>query len=369
MHEKVFNGVLGVVEAAVLLAAASSGRDGPVLLAVAGLFLLGVAGALSPQFIVGGHGGFFALKLLAWVVFVHLPALLLGAGALVRGRSPRLAVGLVVAGLAIAAVGVDAVFVEPERTQLTTYRVEHPAVTEAFRIALIADIQTATMGEHEERALRMAADAKPDLVLFAGDYIQQRHAALRNPQQDRLREVLAELDWAPRHGSWAVGGDVEAAEWSADWQRAFEGLPVTCIEQSTTVTLQPGLHLTLLALEDSRNERLVVAAADGLHLVMGHSPDHALSTRVDADLLLAGHTHGGQVRLPWIGPPVILSDIPRAWSRGCTELPGGRTLIVSAGIGMERGEAPPIRFLCPPEVVIVDVVPVPVPVPAGAPLP
>jgi predicted MPP superfamily phosphohydrolase len=357
MHERIFNGLLAALELGVLLTAASSGRDGAVLLAVAGLFAVGVLGALSPHFVEGGHGGFFALKLLSWVVFVHLPAMLLGSGAYVRGRSPRMSMGLVLGGLAIAAAGVFAFLVEPERTQLVTYRVEHAAVTRPFRIALIADLQTQEIGEHELRALAMMAEAEPDLVLFAGDYIQQEHSVSRNREQDRLRDALAQLQLSPRLGAWAVGGDVETAKWAADWKRGFEGLPVTCIEQTRTLQLEPGLQLTLLHIDDSRSRGLEIPANDAFQLVLGHSPDHALSPLVHADLLLAGHTHGGQVRLPWFGPPVILSHIPRAWSRGRTELPSGATLIVSAGIGMERGEAPPIRFLCPPEVVIVNVVP------------
>ena len=92
------------------------------------------------------------------------------------------------------------------------------------------------------------------------------------------------------------------------------------------------------------------------HIVLGHRPDYALG-RIDADLLLAGHTHGGQVRLPFVGPLLTLSRLPRSWAVGRSELPGGQTLYVSRGVGMERGGAPRIRFLCPPELVVIDILP------------
>jgi len=76
-----------------------------------------------------------------------------------------------------------------------------------------------------------------------------------------------------------------------------------------------------------------------------------------ADLLLAGHTHGGQVQLPLIGPLMTLSIVPRAWASGHTALPWGGDLVVSRGVGMERREAPELRFLCRPQVVIVEVEP------------
>jgi len=51
------------------------------------------------------------------------------------------------------------------------------------------------------------------------------------------------------------------------------------------------------------------------------------------------------------------SGVPRSWAAGVTQLGPGKTLIVSRGIGMERADAPRIRFLCRPEIVIVDVMP------------
>ena len=72
---------------------------------------------------------------------------------------------------------------------------------------------------------------------------------------------------------------------------------------------------------------------------------------------MAGHTHGGQVRLPLIGPLKTSAKIPRHWAAGLTDIGGGRRLVVSRGIGMERLWAPRLRFLCRPELVILDVVP------------
>jgi predicted MPP superfamily phosphohydrolase len=79
--------------------------------------------------------------------------------------------------------------------------------------------------------------------------------------------------------------------------------------------------------------------------------------QVDADLLLAGHTHGGQVQLPLLGPLMTNCRVPRAWAAGVTTLSHDRRLIVSRGIGMERGHAPQIRFLCRPELLVIDLKP------------
>ena len=116
------------------------------------------------------------------------------------------------------------------------------------------------------------------------------------------------------------------------------------------------ITVTSLSVADSRfGARL--EDVEGLHIVFGHAPDFALHDVADADVLIAGHTHGGQVRLPFVGPLITLSRVPRAWAAGQTELPGGAQLFVSRGIGMERGHAPRLRFLCRPELMIIDLLP------------
>jgi predicted MPP superfamily phosphohydrolase len=90
--------------------------------------------------------------------------------------------------------------------------------------------------------------------------------------------------------------------------------------------------------------------------VLGHSPNFSLG-QVSADLLIAGHTHGGQVQIPFIGPMLTLSQVPRSWASGVVTIAPGKVLVVSRGVGMERGNAPRIRFRCRPELVILDLVP------------
>ena len=93
------------------------------------------------------------------------------------------------------------------------------------------------------------------------------------------------------------------------------------------------------------------------HIVVGHAPDFALGS-VDADLLLAGHTHGGQVQIPFFGPIYTFSSVPRTWGGGgLHSLSGDRVLYVSRGTGMERADAPRLRFNCRPELTVLELVP------------
>ena len=164
---------------------------------------------------------------------------------------------------------------------------------------------------------------------------------------------MRQLDFHLRLGAFAVRGNVDGQ----DWARLFEGLAVKTVEETESFDVGP-LRLTCLSCKDSfsRDVELSPAPAGQYHLVLGHAPEYALSP-VRADLCLAGHTHGGQVRLPWLGAITTLSHVPRRLASGLNERPGGGPMFVSRGVGMEREEAPRLRFLCRPELAVIDLVP------------
>ena len=76
----------------------------------------------------------------------------------------------------------------------------------------------------------------------------------------------------------------------------------------------------------------------------------------DVDLVVAGHTHGGQVCLPGIGPLFTCTQVPQPVAAGGLHRLLNRWVYVSRGSGHERGQAPRIRLFCPPEVSILTLV-------------
>ena len=90
-------------------------------------------------------------------------------------------------------------------------------------------------------------------------------------------------------------------------------------------------------------------------ILLYHTPDLAPeAAEAGVDLLLCGHTHGGQVRLPLYGAVVTSSLYGKAFEIGRRQI-GGLTLYVTRGLGMEGSGAPRVRFLCPPEVVLWEI--------------
>lgn len=74
------------------------------------------------------------------------------------------------------------------------------------------------------------------------------------------------------------------------------------------------------------------------------------------DLYLAGHTHGGQMRLPFYGALVTLSKFGKKYEAGLYRV-DATTIYVNRGVGLEGGAAPRVRLLCRPEVAVIDLVP------------
>ena len=332
-------------------------RARPGFVACTQAFIGGGLVAFMLALLLGG-GGFFSVRLLSWGIFLHGAIGLAGCVVVLRGKPGLRALALVLL-LALEAICAWAFLIEPFRLEVNHHVVESTRVDAPLRIAVLADIQTDDVGEHERRALTEAMAAEPDLILLPGDYIHTPDRKLRDEQRAALRELMAEVGLDAPLGVFATRGNCEPAQ--SGWEEIFAGLPITVASDTQRYELDDApITITALGLMDSFRPgiRVELPAREGdLHIVVGHGPDFARG-QVFADLLIAGHTHGGQVRIPGFGPPLTLSTVPRDWAAGRTELERGSTLIVSRGVGMERNEAPRLRFLCPPEVVIVDVVPV-----------
>jgi hypothetical protein len=197
-------------------------------------------------------------------------------------------------------------------------------------------------------------DEKPDLVLFAGDYFQTSWER-RQTLQRELHDFFHLISFDAPLGIFAVQGNVDRGV--ANWGEMFDGLRATVVGVSRSFDLGD-FQLTCLSLYDSFNPSLDVRneSPERFHIVLGHVPNFALGN-VEADLLVAGHTHGGQIRFPFVGAIVTNCSIPRGWASGLTELPSGGRLLVSRGIGLERRYAPKMRFFCRPELTVIDLIP------------
>ena len=109
--------------------------------------------------------------------------------------------------------------------------------------------------------------------------------------------------------------------------------------------------------DKSKIDKWLQNNSDGFTIILGHASDYVLSIMdSDVDLCLAGHTHGGQVNLPFIGPLLNASNTPKSWAEGFRRFDHA-ALNVSSGIGSERAVGlPPIRLNCPPTITVFKII-------------
>lgn len=258
--------------------------------------------------------------------------------------------------LALAAAGAACFayswLVEPYRLTRTHLRIPCPklsAEASPVRIAFLSDLHCVSTGRLEERMIRAVAEFKPDLILFGGD------ALSRADGLDNLRHCLGGL--ARLAPTYAVRGNWDFPLPTDDFYR---DAGVTLMAHETVPLQLAGTRVYLAGLDIRFADRAAALAAtlprDAPVIFLHHTPDAIYDVAGRADLYLCGHTHGGQVALPLYGAMITFSRYGKRFEGGAYRV-NGTDMYVTRGIGMEGGGTPPIRFLAPPEVVLVELVP------------
>lgn len=248
-----------------------------------------------------------------------------------------------------------AVLVEPSRLAIRQIDFVSDKYRGAdIRIALVTDIHINSAHVPPRRVLNIV-DAvnrqRPDLVLLPGDFVAG-HDKAENRSTDFNENVLLGLSYLKTLSApaFATIGNHDAWWDAARVTKYLEGAGVTVLENQSTV-LQGVCFVGLADAMTSSPQRSAYddCPKDSLSLVFTHSPDAWQAFRSDSLLALAGHTHGGQVNLPFIGRRVNATSLSAEHSYGFSKL-GGLDIFVSAGVGTS---ILPIRFRAPPEVVII----------------
>lgn len=277
-----------------------------------------------------------------------------GATAPVRALAAMLLLGF--------AAGAHASWLEPRRLQVERAEVVLPgprAGEGGFRIGVLADVQTDRVTDYERAAVARLMAERPDLILIPGDLWQMEPERFAQ-QRPALVDLYSRLS-APA-GVFAVQGDMEVP---GDLARLCRDAGIRLLDNEVVPLTVGGRTVTLAGLSTRRRYREAMELArelealerpDDVRILLAHHPDPVLGLRPDTriDLLVAGHTHGGQVTVPGFGPPITLSRVPREVAAGGLHELAGRRVYVSRGVGVEQGQAPRIRFLCPPEISLIE---------------
>lgn len=240
--------------------------------------------------------------------------------------------------------------------RIVRYRVEVAGISAPVRIVQLSDTHGDVVDMPPARLDRIVAQVnglKPDMIVLTGDYMGGKLVDWPRLPMSKLVLPFGKLR-APL-GVFAVLGNHDDAGWAtAVFARA--GVPLL-VDRSVEAGpfVVTGLNDLSKQFAPVRTSSAVVQAGGTLgkpQIVIMHEPDFFQWLPRGPALIIAGHTHGGQIRLPFIASP-ILTPFLRAHLRGVF-FEGGRNLVVSSGIGTSLV---PMRIGVPPEIVEITLVP------------
>ena len=248
--------------------------------------------------------------------------------------------------------------------ELNTYTIssrELPDAFDGYRIAQVSDLHNAEFGEGNQRLLNMLREAEPDMIAITGDLIDSRKTNVAIA----LAFAKEAVKIAP---CYYVSGNHEArvSEYQ-DLKTGLETAGVTVLDDAQVKIDASGKSITVIGVNDPSfsadyltgdaaviDQKLTELAAEdaGFTILLSHRPE-LFNTYVshDMDLVLSGHVHGGQFRLPLIGGLVAPNQglFPKYDAGLYSE--GDTNMIVSRGLG---NSILPFRFNNRPEVVLIE---------------
>ena len=277
------------------------------------------------------------------------------------------AIALATFAVVAAALLAHMIFVAPTRLRLTEIEAPIaglPAALDGYTLVVLSDMHyggTLAPAQHIECAVRLAQQAEPDLVVLLGDYGMSHrvlHALSRRLYEWALPELAPALACLrARDGVVAVLGNHDH-EYDPDViVRWLTGLGVRVLVNECVCIERGGARLAIGGVDDFKwGEVDPYGGCAGVpagvpRVIVSHNPDAVTALAPDArvDLVLAGHTHGGQIVLPLIGAPMRHARVC-GWHCASGWVPNPHApLYVSTGVGSFL----PLRLNCPPEVLVV----------------
>jgi uncharacterized protein len=226
-----------------------------------------------------------------------------------------------------------------------------------LRIAFLSDFHSGSHADDVGRLRAIVTEAgshQPDLVLLGGDFVNMMLFGGGRIAPRVIAAALAGLD-APL-GRFAVLGNHDFDYGGDEVAAALRQHGIDVLADERRELAFDGAALDLLGIPDARVERpAAVAALAALSarptIVLARDPYWFSRLPAGPHLMLSGHTHGGQICLPGIGPLTNKSRAPLRWSSGLI-VENGRYLYVTRGLGTS---GLPIRFLAPPEFAVLEV--------------
>jgi hypothetical protein len=241
---------------------------------------------------------------------------------------------------------IEAYMVEVNRMTIATDKLKNVS----FTVVHISDMHCDTKMRNEEKLIRIVNEIDPDIIVFTGDAVNSKKAV--NLFKDTLKSLDAKIAKLAVRGNWWHNTESSTLYQDTGF-RVLEKKCVTLEKDGEAVTVaglnfwNPGAWEPVLKYNKP----------DKFNIFLYHSPGLIEDVKdSNVDLYLAGHTHGGQIALPFYGAIITASKFGKKYEAGLYKV-GDAELYVNRGLGMEGGKAPRVRFFARPEIAVFDIVP------------
>lgn len=249
-------------------------------------------------------------------------------------------------------------FIEPQFPKVANYHLYFQSAhldKAQIRIVLISDLHMEFLTKREKRVIHQIKEISPDLILFGGDFFNlsfQHH-------QQTFQDIISFFNQLKTEGEMLGVTGSPSVDLEDIIQNISPTLPIKLLHDESIVLSIKGVHIHLIGLDCTHQpnkdvKRLKVILKENhsdINILLYHSPDIAPAIEdLPIDLQLSGHTHGGQVQLPLLGPVYTNSLYGLKFSSGFYQVNTSPYLIISRGLGLEGKAAPRVRFLSPPEI-------------------
>lgn len=256
---------------------------------------------------------------------------------------------LALAGIVCFAYGY---FVEPYWIEVKTISLFTDKLKDTrIKLVQISDLHCDIKVRNEYKVVKIVNALKPDIVVFTGDTINTPAALpVFKDAMEKIEAKIAKL---------AVKGNFDVWHWND--LDLFSGTAFKVLEEKSLRFTKEGENFFVSGLSRDRYGRarklLRNVPAGYYSIFLYHSPGLALDLGgLNVDLYLCGHTHGGQVALPFYGALITLSRYGKKYEAG-KYIIGNTILYINRGIGMEGGLVPRVRFFARPEITVFNIEP------------
>lgn len=243
-------------------------------------------------------------------------------------------------------------FVEPRWVRVARHRVSLvPEPSEWIRLVFLSDFHAGGFKgpSYYRRLTKRVAQLAPDIVVLGGDYVDEF--------ADPVRDLSSLQELHPPLGKYALLGNHDYIDRPECIREHLTRWGYGDLTNQTVSIEKQGRSFSLVGLDEAwfgaPDVHLLRAAMSQPRVVIAHEPDSLLDIEAgEASLVVMGHTHGGQIRIPFSRFHLPLpQNIPQTYDRGRKEWKGIPVLI-SQGLGEATSR---VRVACPPEILVIEI--------------